>query len=33
MATYKALKSNDIGAPFGGTVSVDNIRTYPKTKK
>ena len=32
---YKTLKTTDIGAgsKWLGVVSVDNVRTYPKTRK
>ena len=30
---YKALKTDTMKAKWGGVVKVNNIRTYPKTKK
>lgn len=30
---YETLKTDSLKAKWGGTVKVDKIRTYPKTKK
>ena len=33
MSKYKAITTDNIGTTYNSTVSVDNVRTYPKRSK